>query len=240
MRRRGFTLIELLVVIAIIALLAAILFPVFASVRGKARQISCASNLRQIGIGITMYTQDNDDLYPYAVDASDKYAVPPLWPSKYQAQISAMPLINPWKTGNEPGVLTPYIKSNDLWRCPSDSGYTILDNAPGSSLDAHPSAYQAYGSSYLTRTEIVIVNKLYSTLSAYDDAPACTEHGLTDVNVLMDGAGAWHGGTVTRQKRYNELMADGHVVNQNGDQYSQTWHRPLTPPFGCPGYAPLP
>jgi len=62
--RRGFTLIELLVVIAIIALLAAILFPVFAHAREKARQISCASNSRQIGLALLQYLGDHDELYP--------------------------------------------------------------------------------------------------------------------------------------------------------------------------------
>ena len=64
-RKRGFTLIELLVVIAIIAILAAILFPVFAKAREKARQTSCLSNLRQIGTAILSYAQDNDEQYPF-------------------------------------------------------------------------------------------------------------------------------------------------------------------------------
>src|SRR5438445_788629 len=59
-QRRGFTLIELLVVIAVIAILAAILFPVFAQAREAARQTSCGSNMRQIGMAIKMYVQDND------------------------------------------------------------------------------------------------------------------------------------------------------------------------------------
>src|SRR5688572_3938171 len=62
--RPGFTLIELLVVIAIIAILAAILFPVFAQAREKARSISCLSNMRQVGMGLYMYVQDYDETYP--------------------------------------------------------------------------------------------------------------------------------------------------------------------------------
>jgi len=61
---RGFTLIELLVVIAIIAILAAILFPVFAQAREKARQASCLSNIKQIALGTMMYIQDNDEAFP--------------------------------------------------------------------------------------------------------------------------------------------------------------------------------
>jgi prepilin-type N-terminal cleavage/methylation domain-containing protein len=62
--RKGFTLIELLVVIAIIAILAAILFPVFAQAREKARQTGCLSNVKQIGLGIQMYVQDFDEYVP--------------------------------------------------------------------------------------------------------------------------------------------------------------------------------
>lgn len=70
-RRRGFTLIELLVVIAIIAILAAILFPVFAQAREKARGITCLSNQKQIGLGLMMYLEDYDETYPLAQYFSD-------------------------------------------------------------------------------------------------------------------------------------------------------------------------
>jgi len=68
--RRGFTLVELLVVIAIIAILAAILFPVFARAREAARSASCRSNLKQIGLAINMYRQDYDETMPFQVNGS--------------------------------------------------------------------------------------------------------------------------------------------------------------------------
>src|SRR5260370_7185312 len=80
---RGFTLIELLVVIAIIAILATILFPVFAQARARARQIACASNTRQLALGILMYAQDHDDILPpvaYPVAGGGTDGSPLLWP----------------------------------------------------------------------------------------------------------------------------------------------------------------
>ncbi len=97
--RRGFTLIELLVVIAIIAILAAILFPVFARAREKARQASCSSNLKQIGLGLAMYLSDYDELYP----CRERVWLPAA--SGTPAQ---------W------GILDPYIKNAQLWICPSE------------------------------------------------------------------------------------------------------------------------
>jgi prepilin-type N-terminal cleavage/methylation domain-containing protein/prepilin-type processing-associated H-X9-DG protein len=96
MKRRGFTLIELLVVIAIIAILAAILFPVFAQARDKARQASCLSNARQVAAGSLMYTQDYDEI----------------WPSSHWAIYFVL--------------IQPYVRNRDIWACPSHSGvYTV-------------------------------------------------------------------------------------------------------------------
>src|SRR5450432_2383849 len=77
---KAFTLIELLVVIAIIAILAAILFPVFAQAREKARQTSCLSNLKQLGLGFLMYASDNDGYFPAPItNYGAKDGAPPTW-----------------------------------------------------------------------------------------------------------------------------------------------------------------
>ncbi|HEY3332199.1 MAG TPA: DUF1559 domain-containing protein [Capsulimonadaceae bacterium] len=81
---RGFTLIELLVVIAIISILAAILFPVFATAREKARATTCASNLKQLAIAFTGYIQDYDEVYPIAGSYQSPTGVNPTWDSEIQ------------------------------------------------------------------------------------------------------------------------------------------------------------
>lgn len=104
--RKGFTLIELLVVIAIIAILAAILFPVFAKAREKARQTSCASNLKQLALSVIKYSQDYDERYPMSY-----------------------PLTGPEGTrttscGGDPAywwmdALEPYVRNEQVFHCPS-------------------------------------------------------------------------------------------------------------------------
>lgn len=124
-RRAGFTLIELLVVIAIIAILAAILFPVFAQAREKARGISCISNLKQIGLALMQYEQDYDGMYPVPNDNNIETVVPPdTFGESYSGHGSYIP--NEITVGMQ---LDPYIKSGTegvrptgIWRCPSDSG----------------------------------------------------------------------------------------------------------------------
>lgn len=116
-RTRGFTLIELLVVIAIIAILAAILFPVFAQARAKARQASCLSNLKQIGLACMMYSQDYDELCPYM------YFVSGTWPLGYllsnppnASPVSTSP--NTYDGASSYYQLVPYVKNTQLWYCP--------------------------------------------------------------------------------------------------------------------------
>ena len=130
-RNKGFTLIELLVVIAIIAILAAILFPVFAQARDKARQATCLSNIKQLSLGVLMYAQDYDEQLLYR-------------PTQAHCQ---------WRyicaTAKEPrwwldwwDVVLPYTKNNQIYNCPSAatakepwlSAYGITNVAIGYSL----------------------------------------------------------------------------------------------------------
>ena len=113
----AFTLIELLVVIAIIAILAAILFPVFAQAREKGRQAACLSNFKQIGLGIMQYSQDYDESLPYVnfeYNAAGNYAAG-----------------NPVTNAKWIDVIYPYVKSEALYNCPSDvvnPAYKYLKN----------------------------------------------------------------------------------------------------------------
>ncbi|PQV63477.1 hypothetical protein B1R32_11138 [Abditibacterium utsteinense] len=99
-RRKAFTLIELLVVIAIIGILAAILFPVFGRARENARRSSCQSNLKQIGLGILQYTQDYDEKMPV---------------KGYDCKGGGPGQCTIWYD-----IVQPYIKSTQLFRCPSN------------------------------------------------------------------------------------------------------------------------
>jgi prepilin-type N-terminal cleavage/methylation domain-containing protein/prepilin-type processing-associated H-X9-DG protein len=102
-RRKGFTLIELLVVIAIIAILAAILFPVFARAREKARQSACLSNCKQIGTGLMMYVQDYDETYPGR------------WTGWYDPPVTPIRAYVSWRV-----LIQPYVKNVQVFACPSN------------------------------------------------------------------------------------------------------------------------
>ncbi len=131
--RYAFTLIELLVVIAIIAILAAILFPVFAQAREKARQTSCLSNEKQLSLGFLMYIQDYDETFPlYTYDYLTYWA---------GGRVSTGAPFDKAK-----GLLYPYLKNGDIQKCPSytggsnlgGTGYGYNQNIAGDMWDNNP------------------------------------------------------------------------------------------------------
>lgn len=114
---RGFTLIELLVVIAIIGIIAAILFPVFAKAREKARQIVCASNFKQLGLAVSMYTEDNDELLPNVTGGSPGAGITSGWVyyTNYDSPTGTT------KFDVTLGSIYPYVKNKQVYICPDDS-----------------------------------------------------------------------------------------------------------------------
>src|SRR5687768_3102279 len=121
-KRPGFTLIELLVVIAIIAILAAILFPVFAQAREKARQASCLSNAKQLGTALMMYFQDWDELFPNSVS----------W-KRYSPGLE--------RDTTFADRLLPYVKNEKVWLCPSDARPTKVWSVPTSIASSYGGNY---------------------------------------------------------------------------------------------------
>ncbi len=192
--RAAFTLIELLVVIAIIAILAAILFPVFARARENARKSSCQSNLKQIGLGFAQYTQDYDERYPHSAE-------------------NPQPLLGGWVLGGNnafsfptdvsQGALYPYLKSKQIFICPSDTNAT-------------------------TKQLSYSMNQNVSQKSlAENDQPAQTMLLIDEGETLNDGnfnalacglAGGLDKPTIIHLEGFNAAFTDGHVK----------WRRPDT------------
>ena len=212
--RTGFTLIELLVVIAIIAILASILFPVFARARENARRSSCQSNLKQLGIGMLQYAGDNDERYHVS------FFVPMAFPTPNYGHFV-------W-----PGRIYPYVKSTQVYQCPSDPGsgpapylaplcsYTYNQNVPVFSPALSGLAASA-------KTVLLFEAKGVTSYPDFPDYPGgpssngyLGESGHFFATGPIDNA-YWAGapgvtvGTATATGRHfdgaNYLMADGHV-----------------------------
>lgn len=186
-RRRGFTLIELLVVIAIIAILASILFPVFARARESARQTACRSNVKQIITAVQMYTNDYDEAHPIV------QAVDP----------GSGTLLYAW-----PWAMNSYIKNNQVWRCNSDSKQTdTLDPADPTDREV------TYGLNYrfLSGTALAGIAKPADTVmicdKQYFGTDPTTATGFDTGSGTENLSGPWY--------LHNELtnvgFVDGHV-----------------------------
>ena len=204
--RRAFTLVELLVVIGVLALLAALLFPALAQARARARQATCASHLKQLGQAVALYASDFER-FPRGLDPADKFT-PQIWqffPNGLQI-MNETPLLT--------DVLRPYVKDDRLWQCAADTGFDISDTT-GLPLDARPTCYRKFGMSYFYRTELMLYEKAAEDLQF-----------PSQIHVLADAAGAWHGANLLNRwqgRRYNVLFADSHVKNLSSEQYDEAW-----------------
>ena len=217
--RTAFTLIELLVVIAIIAILAAILFPVFGRVRENGRRASCASNLKQIGLGLIQYSQDYDEVL-----IADWYGT-----SETNASMGSGDTLPPslgasYKWSD---AAFPYIKSEQVFMCPSATAnaatpYTFYQNLTAARSNGTMGSYSivhGYGANEPTRTPPVShpapgLND--SVLLARVEAPTTTVW-------VMDGEGSFSSNVTDAAPRVisnvdvrhletiNSLFVDGHV-----------------------------
>ncbi len=211
-RRSGFTLIELLVVIAIIAILAAILFPVFAQAREKARQASCLSNEKQLGIGLLMYAQDYDETY-----------CPPL----KGVPDSADPInhCNTWDR-----LVQPYLKNVQVLACPSDVNSPTITTFLGREKRSYTMpGYMGWcwfcGNGDPTQTEVNFGTQ-YEVPLAKSQYPARTVM-LYERDNCYSQTGWWNwcsvgDGTNELAERHNGtsnlLYADGHVHSVRSDR----------------------
>ncbi len=192
--RSGFTLIELLVVIAIIAILAAILFPVFARARENARRSSCQSNLKQIALGIKQYTQDYDERFPN---------IPTTAPA------------------DSPGwgyAVQPYLKSEQIFQCPSDSGAVLNPADPATDTLIERAATAGFSDYYIN----------FNLGGSGTDGPGISEAAVDySSNTVMNGEGTSGSANFNQpsnpgsgQARHlegsNYAFVDGHVK----------WYRP--------------
>ena len=208
--KRGFTLIELLVVIAIIAILAAILFPVFARAREKARETSCLSNTKQIGLAIMQYVQDYDETYPdSSITCQDDPENAPLcnYANGYQGALH----ITAWghrrylddgKTiGGHVKYLYPYIKNTQIFTCPSDPQVArwLAPNLASSYYMRH--AIDTYAFSERTPVKMAIIQRPAQLSVVLEEA-------------WHDGGHTpwlWDGTNENGVKHVNSVFFDGHA-----------------------------
>lgn len=200
-KHRGFTLIELLVVIAIIAILAAILFPVFARAREAARASSCRSNMKQLGTAIQMYTQDYDELYPgswYGLTgvAADSYT---------------------WRI-----AVHPYVKNAGIHQCPSHrvagvqwdpsvGPYTAIEWDGLSGYGFNEIHWDPASPSPISRRPEAMIDQTASTIVLAEMDNAKSNLSFQPDNAAYNYLAAQPRASLRHSDGANFLFADGHV-----------------------------
>jgi len=192
-KKSGFTLIELLVVIAIIAILAAILFPVFAQAREKARQITCVSNAKQIVLGILQYAQDYDEGMPITFNGTNMYGSGDVQYNTSEPDYSGQ------QTGI-PAEILAYTKSTQIQECPDDhpdNGTEIsASKLPNNVTQAEAKGlyyWQIYGTSYkfTNQSETHALTANANADTGYTAIPFCTSAvGTGKVSIAVLGGTA--------------------------------------------------
>jgi prepilin-type N-terminal cleavage/methylation domain-containing protein/prepilin-type processing-associated H-X9-DG protein len=241
MKHRGFTLIELLVVIAIIAILAAILFPVFAQAREKARAIACLSNEKQIGLGLIQYSQDNDEQM-----VASWYG-----PADGYQRDSDATTYYKWMD-----AIYPYVKSEQVFTCPDDSvnkpyhfrapnkqygSYTINNFYYNTRGTYTPPVSDFYGA--VTYISLATLQAPSNTALIFDGGPTpgnlsnANNYGRADADSGALAAGTGVGKITTgtprtigddtviyerHQGRVNVIWCDGHAKAMSLDALTQT------------------
>ena len=221
-KKRGFTLIELLVVIAIIAILAAILFPVFARAREQARKTSCLSNMKQIGTSMMMYIQDYDEAYPDSSVVANDYKGTPeqtraegmeaykngyrgadhiqLW--AHRRYLTAPTPTNPPVLSGWVKVFNPYTKNDQIFMCPSDRKVERWIPAPIASSYYMRHAVDGYA--FSVRKPLAMANIAYPAQGAIVVEEGWHDGGHTPWMWTTANEGA--------TKQTNAVFFDGHAA----------------------------